>query len=663
MNTTIRFQRESLNSFDTGIRKEWLLTNGIGGFASSTLIGTNTRRYHGLLVASLAPPSDRTLLLSGIDEECVYGNDPQLLSCYEFVDRTVHPHGYSLMIECSVSPTLIEWIYAWDDVLLAKRVWMGQGENTTYIQYDCIRASKKLELSLRPLCAYRNYHWHQRGEQPFQVNASGKNLSICSDESLPTFTIAASTGTCEVLPVWYWNFFHRAEAERGLDTDEDLFIPGLISATLTAGKRLTLSCSVDGDRLTAATAARTSAEKKSAQFIKGLPASAPEWIQTLAAHGQHFVIERPIAGEKKPGASIIAGFPWFTDWTRDTMISLPGLTLATGNTAIAKRILQTYAAFVSEGMLPNRFLDAADELEYNSVDGSLLFFHALYEYFQLTNDTALLKSLYPVLKEICQRYTAGTRHGIQVDPGDGLLCAGEEGIQLTWMDAKVGDWVVTPRRGKAVEVNALWYNALEVLTQAAKILDEKEDRKSYSKQAKQVKTSFKKFWNETDSYLVDVIDKEVDPSFRPNQLFAVALAFSPLTKTQQKVIVDTCAQTLVTPFGLRSLSPQDSQFQGRYEGGPKQRDGSYHQGTVWGWLLGLFIRSHLKVYRKPEIAASYLEGLKSHMSEAGVGQLSEIFDGSAPQRPRGCYAQAWSSAETLYSWWLCEQSKVDTSKK
>ncbi|MBS3785073.1 MAG: glycogen debranching protein, partial [Anaerolineae bacterium] len=354
--------------------------------------------------------------------------------------------------------------------------------------------------------------------------------------------------------------------------------------------------------------------------------------------------------EEAHGRSVIAGYPWFGDWGRDTMISLPGLTLTTGRPEVAERILRTFATFVDQGMLPNRFPDEAQDPEYNTVDATLWYVEALRAYHEATDDSDLLRDLFPILQDIISWHERGTRYNIRVDPADGLLTAGEPGVQLTWMDAKVGDWVVTPRIGKPVEINALWYNALRIIADFARRLEQSAD--TYEASAESARSGFARFWNEDAGHCYDVLDGPGgdDPALRPNQLFAVSLPYSPLSQKQQKAVVDACARHLLTSYGLRSLSPNDPAYIGHYGGDQRQRDAAYHQGTVWAWLIGPFVIAHLRVYGDREQARSLLAPFIHHVSAHGVGSVSEIFDGAPPFAPRGCIAQAWSVAELLRAW-------------
>jgi predicted glycogen debranching enzyme len=379
----------------------------------------------------------------------------------------------------------------------------------------------------------------------------------------------------------------------------------------------------------------------------------PPAVEQLVVAADQFIVCRDLNSEAigvRDGRSVIAGYHWFGDWGRDTMISLPGLTLVTGRHDAAARILATYAHYAREGMLPNRFPDEGEAPEYNTVDATLWYFEAVRAYHARTGDDGLLGELFSTLAEILDWHQRGTRYQIHVDPVDGLLYAGEDGVQLTWMDAKVDDWVVTPRIGKPVEINALWYNAVRIMADFARHLGEAPEL--YDELADRVGTSFVRFWNEARGYCYDVVggpDGD-DPGLRPNQLFAVSLPHSPLTAVQQRAVVDVCARHLLSSHGLRSLAAFEPAYIGQYGGDRRERDGAYHQGTVWGWLMGPFVRAHLRVYGDPAQARSYLRPLFQHLAGHGVGSISEIFDGDAPFAPRGCIAQAWSVAELLHTW-------------
>jgi predicted glycogen debranching enzyme len=453
---------------------------------------------------------------------------------------------------------------------------------------------------------------------------------------------------------WYQGFFLSLEEYRGQDdVQEDHIHVAQVSAILQPGESMTLVASTEEapvmDEMRTYGQRQDHEQSLIERGKRMWPATFfSEPVQRLLLAADQFVVKRPSPGHPH-GHSVIAGYHWFGDWGRDTMISLPGLTLATGRPEVAASILRTYAHFADQGMIPNRFPDVGETPEYNTVDASLWFFEALRAYYEATGDDELLVELFPVLVEIVEWHQRGTRYQIRVDELDGLIYAGEAKVQLTWMDAKVGDWVVTPRVGKPVEINALWYNALHVMAIFATQLG--RDPGPYAALADRAGSGFDRYWNEELGYCYDVLDGPVgnDDSLRPNQLLAVSLPHSPLSAERQKRIVDVCARHLLTPHGLRSLAPEDASYVGHYGGDLRQRDGAYHQGTVWAWLISPFTIAHLRVYQDPVQARSYLEPLISHLAGHGVGSISEIFDGDPPFTPRGCIAQAWSVAALLHS--------------
>jgi len=471
------------------------------------------------------------------------------------------------------------------------------------------------------------------------------------------YTLSVDRGRFRPEPEWWWNFHHRIEAERGLDAAEDLFRPGTFDVELVAGESLTLTLSAEAE---VAPPSLRQAIAREDGLLSALPPATPSWVRQLTLAADQFLVARGNRGDPAAGTTVIAGYPWFGDWGRDTMIALPGLALATGRHAEAASILRTFAAHLSQGMLPNRFPDGNEAPEYNTVDATLWYFHAIAEYYAVTGDVALVRELYPRLCEVIDWHQRGTRFGIGVDPADGLLRAGEPGVQLTWMDAKIGDWVVTPRIGKPVEINALWHYALLQMQAWALLLADQAGERRYGIAASTAAESFRAaFWCEAHGCLYDGIDgpdgevidgRRVDSSLRPNQLFAVSLGTDLLEPERQRAVVDACSEALLTPLGLRSLSPTHPAYSAHYRGGPVERDAGYHQGTVWSWLLGPYALAHQRVYGNADHALALLEGIAAHLREACVGSISEIFDGAAPHAARGCYAQAWSVAETLRAW-------------
>jgi predicted glycogen debranching enzyme len=650
------FSRHDIADPAQGFSREWLVTNGLGGFACGTLAQANTRRYHGLLVASLRPPVQRVLMVAKLEVLVHYRGDSYALSCNEFADGTITPRGFELLQSYQDDAGAPLWNYACADALLEQRVWMAQGRNTTYLSLCLREAGGAMELELRPLCTYRDYHAHTHGGWPLAVESEERGCRVTAFAGAHSYRVLTDRGDFTSEPDWYWNFHHRSEAERGLDTQEDLFRPGAFRVRLEPGEQVTFIATAEADFETPAVALEREQKRRHA-VLRSVPAAAPRWVRRLTLAADQFIVRRSNAQGELQGTSVIAGYPWFSDWGRDTMIALPGLALATGRHADAAAILRTFASHVSEGMLPNRFPDGGEAPEYNTVDATLWMFHAVSAYLDATADRALLRDLYPTLREIIEWHQRGTRYGIRVDARDGLLFAGEAGVQLTWMDAKVGDWVVTPRIGKAVEINALWHFALSHMARWARSLNDRRAATGYAAAAGQAATSFAaSFWYQAGGYLYDVVDgpegladggRRVDPSVRPNQIFAVSLDAELLDPVRARAVVDVCARELLTPVGLRSLSPRDPRYAPHYLGDPRARDGAYHQGTVWSWLLGPFALAHHRVYGNAQHALALLEGLVSHLDEGCSGTISEIMDGSAPHAPRGCFAQAWSVSEAL----------------
>jgi predicted glycogen debranching enzyme len=645
----IDFGRDICGDLADSSRREWLVTNGIGGYASSTISGEHTRRYHGLLVAALKPPLGRTLMVSDVDETAYYAGSHYALGTNRWESGSVDPRGFTHIERFWLDGSIPVWTFAIGDALLEKRVWMEIGANTTYVQYTLARGTQRLELDLKVLVNYRDYHSDTHaGDWHMNVETLKNGLKVTAFDGATPMYLFSDHAEVSERHDWYRGYFSSVEAYRGLGATDDNLHAGDFKVDLEHGESVTLvfstdaKASLDGQK---SYAARRDYEEK---LIKqsGLETSLA-WIKHLVLASDQFIVQRPLENDPD-GRSIIAGYPWFGDWGRDTMIALPGLTLATGRFADAEKILRTFARFIDQGMLPNRFPDADETPEYNTVDATLWYFEAIRAYLAATHDEKLLRDLFPVLEDIISWHQKGTRYNIHVDQ-DGLLYGGEAGVQLTWMDAKIGDYVVTPRIGKPVEINALWYNALSSMSDFATQLGKIKAAKTYAMLAQKAKEGFARFWNNDLGYLYDVLDTPHgdDSSLRSNQLFAVSLPYSPLSPDQQRSVVDVCARRLLTSHGLRSLSKDDPAFVGHYGGNPYSRDTAYHQGTVWSWLLGTFVSAHYRVYGDVTLAQSFLAPLEYHLQDAGLGNISEIFDGDAPFTPRGCFAQAWSVGEVL----------------
>ncbi len=637
--------------------REWLVTNGIGGFASGTVAGLLTRRYHGLLIAALKPPLGRNLLVTKLDETASYDGKNYPFGSNRWASGTVDPRGFVNIERFYLDGAVPVWDFSCADALLEKRIWMAEGSNTTYIKYKLKQASQPVSMSVKAYVNYRDYHGSTHaGGWRMNIEKSGNGIRIIAYDGAVPFYILTDKAETEAVNEWYYGFNLTLEEYRGLDHLEDHLHAANLTCTLREGESFTVVASTerapDTDGHKALEARKQYEERILERFSgsqKGEYKNNAADMEQLALAADQFIVSRP-SEQNKDGKSVIAGYHWFGDWGRDTMISLPGLTICTGRPGIARSIIKTFSAYVDQGMLPNRFPDAGEKPEYNTVDATLWYFEAIRAYIEATKDKPFLEEIFPVLDGIIDWHNKGTRYNIKVDPKDGLLYAGEAGVQLTWMDAKVGDWVVTPRIGKPVEVNALWYNALRSMTMFAGFLD--KPAKKYESQADKALIGFSRFWNEKTGYCFDAIDGPSgdDPSLRPNQLFAVSLPESPLSPDKQKKVVDACALGLLTSHGLRSLTPDHPDYKGRYGGDSRARDGAYHQGTVWGWLLGHFALAHLRVYGDKEKAGDFLMPMFGQLRSHGVGSLSEIFDGDAPMTPRGCIAQAWTVAELIRAW-------------
>lgn len=635
-----------------GLSREWLETNGLGGLACGTITGANTRRYHGLLTAALNPPGGRMMLLAKLEETLILGKRRIDLSTNEYAGA-IHPEGYLTLtgFQCGPFPT---WTFAVEGVVLEKIVFMPIGSNTVQVEYKLLQSPPGIELLLeiRPLIAFRDSSstTHENSAlNPTVVNEP--NLaSVQPYAGLPALHFAHNAAQLGSQGYWYRNFLYRVERERGLDFQEDLFNPFVLSWNLSQTPCAQVIASTQQYDI------RTADAVRNAEIIhrKKLAAASPVddlLVQALTVAADQFLVRR---GKEW---TVIAGYPWFTDWGRDTMISLPGLTLFTGKEDIARSILRNFARYVDMGMLPNRFADSG-AAEFNTVDAALWFFEAARAYAAATNDYDFIREeLYPVFTQIIDWHIKGTRYNIKVAE-DGLLSAGAPGLQLTWMDAKIGDHVITPRSGNPVEIQALWYNALRIMENLAERFGDEALQKKYSAMTSLASETFNRvFWNENAQCLYDVVNGDSpDASLRPNQIFAVSLHYSMLSAERARAVVETVQRELLTPVGLRTLSRSDPRYCATYEGGQKSRDSAYHQGTVWPWLLGPFISAYVRINgrtaQSQAQARNLLRGIEQHLTEAGLGQISEIFDADLPHHPRGCFAQAWSVAEVLRA--LCE---------
>lgn len=637
----------------------------MGGWAASTVAGAHTRRYHGLLVAAVQPPVDRRVLLSRLDETLQLADGPVELSCSLF-PNAVHPQGHHWLTEFSTEP-VTTCRYQIGDVVIERLIATVHGHNTTLIRYHLIAAPAPARLELRPLYAGRDYHQLMRSNDRIQRTAHFDQgvLSYQPYENQPTVHLRMPHGHFEADPHWYYNYQYPREEERGLDFEEDLFSPGLLTAVLHPGEHLTIAASIDAEDVRDGVEPDALFEQE-LQRRQQQQTSCPELLQSddvgrrLVQAASHFLVQR---GDAR--STILAGYPWFTDWGRDTMIALQGTCLVTRRFDEARRVLRAFAEASSGGMIPNRFPDAVEAPEYNTVDATLWFFHALRRYVDVSGDEDFARQLWPLLKQILDAHRRGLRFGIGVDV-DGLLYAGQDGTQLTWMDAKVGDWVVTPRIGKPVEIQALWINALDTAARFARRFHDSATAQLCESDARRATTSFaRRFWNPKRRCLYDVVDGPDgdDDRIRPNQIFALSLPVAIVDTDHAQQILATVERELLTPRGLRSLSPADPGYRGIYQGPPVERDGAYHQGTVWGWLMGPYISALVRFGGADTTgrARQLIDGFVAHLDEAGLDSLAEIFDGDAPHAPKGCVAQAWSVAEVLRALWedVLEQDRPE----
>lgn len=639
----LQLERDICRDAAESTSREWLETNGIGGYASGTISGIQTRRYHGLLVAATRPPLGRVLLLAKFEEKLVLDGVAYHLSANRY-PNAVDPQGYRFIETFRLDPFPI-WTYAIDGVTVERRVFMVDGENTTVVTWAANDASRDVRLELRPLLAFRDHHHLRSEDKGFnrRYDLGDGVLRFRPYEAMPALHLAHNATAVDETGYWYRDLEYAIEQERGFAFREDLFQPCSLSFDLA--RPCALIASTQARNAADAAALESGEMKRRTALVAKARVEGPVNRQLVLAADQ-FIVRRGT------GHTVIAGYPWFSDWGRDTMIALSGLTLATRRPQIARSIILEFARHISMGMLPNRFPDEGETPDYNTVDATLWYFEAIRAYTSSTGDRALAAELYAPLADIIAWHVKGTRYGIRVDD-DGLLHAGEVGSQLTWMDAKADGVVFTPRIGKPVEIQALWYSALFTMAQLAAAGGHAADKSRFAAMAAQAKKSFREqFWNDADQCLFDVVTAEgKDASIRPNQIFAVSLTHTMLDRDRSRRVVKKVESELLTPVGLRSLGPEDISYKGTYDGGPFERDSAYHQGTVWAWLIGPFVEAYRKTHSRDARAEKrieeILEGLRRHLTQAGIGQVSEIFDGDPPHTPRGCPAQAWSVAELL----------------
>jgi predicted glycogen debranching enzyme len=655
--------------YDTLLTREWLVTNGLGGYASSTVSGIPTRRYHGILVAALPAPLGRTIMLNHIEEIIVLPNGERVdLHGDESADRRINYAGLRYLKNFRLVRGLPVWRYEIGDIVLEKSILLPQQQNTVHVTYCFVGGNGTIDLELRPAIHYRSLEapvdQTAVAVDEYQLTVLDSGYELHGGIFPPmTMRIHGAPARFTVDRRRRSNVLFRLEESRGYPAIGEHWSPGSFEISLSSGEKVTLIASAEARELAFGMDPEEAfdAEDKRRQHLldiagtsmqKGMAAelvlAADQFIITPAGRAEQFAHARAGGSETK---TVIAGYHWFTDWGRDTMISLEGLCLVTGRSREAGDILRTFANYVRDGLIPNMFPEHGNTGLYHTADASLWFFHALHRYVQATQDRETLRIILPKLNEIVEHHLRGTLFNIGVDPGDGLLRQGMEGYQLTWMDAKVNDWVVTPRRGKTVELNALWYNALRLLGDWTR--EELNDTKAATTlhmHAERARQSFnQRFWSQ-DGYLYDLVDGEQgdDASFRPNQLFAITLDHPILAKERWSSVLNLVQEKLLTPVGLRSLSQDHPDYKENYHGDLKTRDAAYHQGTVWGWLIGPFVDAWLKVHPDDKAGAlTLLSGFEEHLGESGMGSISEVFDAEQPFTPRGCIAQAWSVAEVL----------------
>jgi predicted glycogen debranching enzyme len=654
---------------------EWLLTNGLGGYASGTLLGIITRRYHGYLVAALPAPFGRVMMFNDLVEHVELPNGKRYqLGGEERAGVPIRLESSEYLSEFRLEAGLPVWRYELEGAVIEKRLVLSHGQNTVYVNYRLMSGVEKVLLTLRPSVHFRPHEEAVNTELDtgYVLMVHEDRYEIALGDKLPAlrFLLHGSRAQLTVDKLRIQQIVYRIEERRGYPARGDLWSPGYFRAEIGPGSDATLVASTESwecmSALGPSDAAAEEEERRRRLVQKAcngrtpavdddtraqLLLAADQFLITPAGRVQDVARARAVGDEIR---TMIAGYHWFTDWGRDTMISLEGITLSTGRFVEAGWILRTFAHYIRDGLIPNLFPEGKNEGLYHTADATLWFFHAIDRYTELTRDRSVLKVVLPKLVDIFERHMQGTRFGIGVDPSDGLLKQGAEGYALTWMDAKVDDWVVTPRRGKAVEINALWYNALRLLENWLSEDGQSRPASRVAEAAEKARESFnKRFWSQESKFLFDVVDgpEGDDPACRPNQLLAISLKHPVLDPRHWNSVVEIATDQLLTPFGLRSLSPEHKDYKPKYDGDLRSRDAAYHQGTVWAWLIGPFIDAWLKVHPEdPSGAKAFLNGFTSHLNDACVGSISEIFDAEAPFTPRGCIAQAWSVAEALRCW-------------
>ena len=641
------------------ISKEWLITNGIGGYASSTVSGVNSRRYHGLLVAATHPPVGRLVMLSKLEDALIVDGARIELSANLYGDDVFHPQGHRNLQHFRLDPFPI-YTYAGEGFALEKSIYMARGENTVVIEYSLTsrRDGADIQIEVAPLIAFRDYHSATHANSSINPTLAESNgvVKLQPYGDLPSLHIAHNADDVLRTGVWYYNFEYSEERARGLDHREDLFNPLALRASLNGKTKLTLIASTEPHSVADAPTIRAAEIRRHNEIERRAESSGrnAELIQALSVAAEHFIVARP------PFKTMIAGYHWFGDWGRDTMIALPGLLLCTDQPDAARELLLQFLRYIHGGMLPNRFPDRGETPEYNTVDATLWFVDAIWQYLNYRRDTRwrrealdlIRTQFYPGLKSIIHHHLSGTHYGIHAD-AQGFLWAGDNSTQLTWMDAKVGDIAITPRAGRPVEIQALWYNALRTVEEFGRTFGDSAAADYCAGVASRLKANFERvFWNTSHGCLYDVVSElSADGSIRPNQVLAVSLRHNLLDREKTRKVLETAKEHLLTPYGLRTLAPSDSRYRPHYAGDVWGRDSAYHQGTVWPWLAGPYFASLLRYCENTDFAVNeaqnWIDRFSGHLQEACLGQISEVFDGDEPHHAGGCIAQAWSVAELL----------------
>lgn len=640
----MRFGKEELKDFDTAISREYLITNGIGGYCNSTICGANIRKYNALLVAATNPPVDRRVLLSKLDETVFLDNKEYVIYSNENMEQIID-EGYKYEISFENSP-FPKQNFVVDGVFISKKITMKYGQNITVVNYSIRNNNKSFKMRIQALINNRDHHANTKlGGFKCKQEVCDNGTDISFDINSLKLYLKSDKARYKRDEEWYMGMYYDNENGRGLDDFDNHFIPGYFELSLNPYETAEFSIIASTESIDEVDGRKYfEDELERKRSILGKLQFRDELSEMLALAADQFLVKR----KSTATATVIAGYPWFTDWGRDTMIALPGLTLCTGRFEEAKELLLTFSKYVKDGLVPNMFPDTDVEPIYNTIDASLWYFNAVYQYLKYTNDYEFIRNnIFQTLTAIMNYHIKGTKYDIGMDPKDGLLKGGNKDTQLTWMDVKIEGFAVTPRHGKAVEINALWYNAVCIYKKLCEKFN--INYEFYDQLIYKIKENFiKKFWNDNKNYFYDYIDGDIcNDQIRPNGIIALSLPYCMVDKDMAKRVISVALEKLYTPYGLRSLALDDKQYTGRYSGNLLERDLAYHQGTVWAWLIGPFISAVKKWCKDDELCNKLIEPFYDHLRDCCIGTISEVFDGDAPYKPKACYAQAWSVAEVL----------------